>query len=345
MKKYIDKIMQVFFSPARMPHGFFDFFGSLKNIILSLFLVLGAYGASGQVTIVNYSFAGVAAYPASPTTTAAGISCAATSTQAFSTANGTATGTNAFTANTNTNPGAVRMQNSSGTNTKYWNFAVAGANLPDYRTFKIYFQSLRQNNGATTITVHYSLNGGAFTAFSSNTALITTSYSEIIINLPILVDNPTSLDIRLFASGASGNGELRLDNFQVQGICTPTQPSSITGSATPCLGSSQTYSVTNVAGVTYNWTFPAGWAQTAGGTTNSVTVTTAAGSGNITVTPTNVCGTGPAQTLAVVMTSTDDQNAAGTDSWIGHVYDGTNFNDYAGYFSEAITFNQKISKN
>ncbi len=345
MKIYADRFMQVFFSPARMPHGIFGISGSLKNLILLLLLVMGAFGAAGQVTIVNYSFAGVAAYPASPTTTATGVSCAATSTQAFSTANGTATGTNAFTANTNTNPGAVRMQNSSGTNTKYWNFAIAGANLPDYRTFRIYFQSLRANSGATTITVQYSLNGGAFTGFSSNTTTITTSYAETVINLPTLVDNPTSLDIRLFASGASGTGELRLDNFQVQGICTPIQPSAIIGSATPCLGSSQTYSVTNVSGVTYNWTFPAGWAQTAGGTTNSVTVTTAAGSGNITVTPTNACGTGPAQTLAVVMTSADDQNAAGTDTWIGHVYDGTNFNDYAGYFSEAITFNQNFGGN
>jgi LEA14-like dessication related protein len=79
----------------------------------------------------------------------------------------------------------------------------------------------------------------------------------------------------------------------------PAQPTTITGSASPCSGSSQIYSVTNVAGTTYNWTFPTGWSQTAGGTTNSVTVTTNGTAGTITVTPSNTCGSGTARTLAV----------------------------------------------
>ena len=79
----------------------------------------------------------------------------------------------------------------------------------------------------------------------------------------------------------------------------PAQPSAITGSAAPNVGSSQTYSVTNVTGTTYAWTFPTGWTQTAGGTTNSVTVTVGSGGGIISVTPSNVCGSGTAQTLAV----------------------------------------------
>ena len=83
----------------------------------------------------------------------------------------------------------------------------------------------------------------------------------------------------------------------------PAQPSAISGLTSPCSGSSQAYSVTNVAGVTYNWTFPpAGsplWSQTGGGTTNSITASTGSASGNITVTPSNVCGNGTARTLAV----------------------------------------------
>jgi hypothetical protein len=79
----------------------------------------------------------------------------------------------------------------------------------------------------------------------------------------------------------------------------PAQPSTITGNTTPCFGTSQTYSVTNVAGVTYNWTFPGGWTQTGGGTSNSVTVTVGANSGSITVTPSNACGNGTARTLGV----------------------------------------------
>jgi hypothetical protein len=81
----------------------------------------------------------------------------------------------------------------------------------------------------------------------------------------------------------------------------PSQPSAIAGSTTPDIGSSQTYSVTNVAGVTYAWAFPSGWTQTGGGTTNSVTVTVGNTNGNITCTPSNACGSGTAQTLAIAI--------------------------------------------
>ncbi len=83
-------------------------------------------------------------------------------------------------------------------------------------------------------------------------------------------------------------------------ISPPSQPSTIAGSATPLQNSSQIYSVTNVAGTTYTWTFPSDWIQTAGGTTNSVTVTVGIVAGNVTCTPSNDCGNGTASTLAVV---------------------------------------------
>ena len=81
----------------------------------------------------------------------------------------------------------------------------------------------------------------------------------------------------------------------------PAQPSTITGNASICSNSSQSYSVTNVAGVNYNWSFPAGWVQTAGTTTSSVTVTTNGTSGTVTVTPSNACGNGTARTLSVTV--------------------------------------------
>ncbi len=82
-------------------------------------------------------------------------------------------------------------------------------------------------------------------------------------------------------------------------ISKPAQPSVITGSTTSCVGSSQTYSVINVPGVTYTWTFPSGWTQTGGGTGNSVTVTAGSNIGDITVTPSNSCGTGATRSLTV----------------------------------------------
>jgi trimeric autotransporter adhesin len=100
----------------------------------------------------------------------------------------------------------------------------------------------------------------------------------------------------------------------------PGQPGTITGSTTPCFGSSQTYSVTNVAGVTYNWTFPSGWVQTGGTTTNSVTVTVGSGSGNVQVTPSNACGSGTARSLAVTVSN---PAAPGVTSPVNYCLDAT----------------------
>lgn len=111
----------------------------------------------------------------------------------------------------------------------------------------------------------------------------------------------TAGNISVTPSNGCGNGTAR--TLDVIPLNIPGQPSSISGNTSPCEGSSQVYSVTNTPGVTYSWTFPAGWTQTAGGNTNSVTVNVGTNSGNITVTPSNSCGSGTAQTLAVTVQS------------------------------------------
>ncbi len=123
---------------------------------------------------------------------------------------------------------------------------------------------------------------------------------------------PGSGDITCTPSNECGNGTAQ--TLAVASTTLPSQPSTITGSTTPCQGSSQSYSVTNVDGVTYTWTFPADWTQTGGGTTNSVTITVGAESGNITVTPSNECGNGTAQTLAVALTTLPAQPSTITGS-------------------------------
>ncbi len=78
----------------------------------------------------------------------------------------------------------------------------------------------------------------------------------------------------------------------------PPQPGAITGPTTFCSGSSNTYSITPIAGATsYTWTVPAGWSGSS--TTSSITTTAGANGGTISVTYTNACGTSPAQTLSV----------------------------------------------
>ncbi len=99
------------------------------------------------------------------------------------------------------------------------------------------------------------------------------------------------------------------DNVSIvlQTPVVPAQPSTITGTTTVCGGTSQTYSVTNVAGVTYTWALPSGWSGTS--TTNSITVTTGSSSGTITVTPSTSCGNGTARTLAVTISGNTPTNS------------------------------------
>ncbi len=93
----------------------------------------------------------------------------------------------------------------------------------------------------------------------------------------------------------------------------PAQPGSITGGTEQCENTSgHTYSVTNdVNVVTYNWSYT-GSGETISGIGNSVTYdfAAAATSGNIQVTGTNTCGTGPARTLGVTIETIPSQPAS-----------------------------------
>lgn len=83
---------------------------------------------------------------------------------------------------------------------------------------------------------------------------------------------------------------------------TPAQPGLITGSSTICSGTSNTYSISPVAGATsYTWTLPGGWSGTS--STTSITTTSSPTSGNISVTANVSCSSSSPQTLAVTVAS------------------------------------------
>ncbi len=85
---------------------------------------------------------------------------------------------------------------------------------------------------------------------------------------------------------------------------TNSTPSAIIGSSNVCASASNlTYSVTNVSGNTYNWTLPSGWSQSAGGTTNSITLTAGSAGGILSVTATNSCGTSSASTISITVSA------------------------------------------
>ncbi len=90
------------------------------------------------------------------------------------------------------------------------------------------------------------------------------------------------------------------------GCTVADQPGTITGNATACSGTSQTYSVTAVPGATgYIWSLPSGW--TGSSTTNSITVTTGTTSGNVSITASNSCGNSTPRTFAVTLSTVPAQ--------------------------------------
>lgn len=72
--------------------------------------------------------------------------------------------------------------------------------------------------------------------------------------------------------------------------CKAVTLAAITGPATACGFTPQTYTTTAVAGISYTWTVPSGWILTAGQGTNSITVTTSGSTGDVCVTGTQPTG-------------------------------------------------------
>jgi hypothetical protein len=119
----------------------------------------------------------------------------------------------------------------------------------------------------------------------------------------------TTNSINTTASATSGNITVTADNtcgssspqtLAITVNTAPATPGTISGSASICDGSSNTYSITAVPGATsYIWTLPGGWSGTS--TTNSINTTASGTSGNITVAADNTCGTSSSQTLVVTV--------------------------------------------
>jgi hypothetical protein len=82
-------------------------------------------------------------------------------------------------------------------------------------------------------------------------------------------------------------------------VSSPATPGAITGTSACANRTGVTYSVTPVAGTTYNWTVPVGAVITAGNSTNAITVDYGPFIGQVTVTASNACGTSQARVLNV----------------------------------------------
>ncbi|MBL4754919.1 MAG: fibronectin type III domain-containing protein [Flavobacteriales bacterium] len=151
--------------------------------------------------------------------------------------------------------------------------------------------SISQISGATSYT--WTVPAGATITGGQGTTAILLDYGS------------TSGNITVIAGNNCGTSPAQTLAITLQPV--PAQPSTITGNLSVCQGDNGiAYAVTNVAGVTYSWSYSgAGFTCMSGCATNSITADYSAGatSGTITVTPSNVCGSGMARTLAVTVNS------------------------------------------
>ncbi|MCO5267137.1 MAG: SprB repeat-containing protein, partial [Lentimicrobium sp.] len=69
------------------------------------------------------------------------------------------------------------------------------------------------------------------------------------------------------------------------------------------------------------------------------------GTYSVTVRDNYLCTATSSVSISEPAISPDDQTIAGTNTWTGHLYDGTNFNNYYGTFSESETFDQGFGGN
>jgi PKD repeat protein len=134
-----------------------------------------------------------------------------------------------------------------------------------------------------------------------------------------------------------GNGPTNYtDNTYVTVEAPAAQPSAITGNPNPCEFDLETYSVTNITGVSYTWTLPATW--TGNSTVNTINATIGSTNGTIQVTANNVCGASAASTLATSNCTVGIAEFAGNGSsiypnpaqdvlYINGVFDNSNFDN------------------
>ena len=136
--------------------------------------------------------------------------------------------------------------------------------------------------GATSYT--WTLPGGWTGTSTTNT--ITTTASA------------TSGNITVTANNACGSSAAQTLTITVNSLLT--MPGAISGPATICSGTSNSYSIGAVTGATsYSWSLPSGWSGTS--TTYNITTTASTTAGNIIVTANNSCGASSAQTLPITV--------------------------------------------
>ena len=174
--------------------------------------------------------------------------------------------------------------------------------------------SVPQVNG---VTYNWVLSSGGTLTENGNTATVnwTSSGSHTLIVTP---------------TNDCGNGSSTQITVTVNSV--PQQPSSFVGNTTVCIGT-ETYSVVGQANTNYVWSLSGGGALTYLGNTATINWTTA-GTYTLTVTPSNICGSGTARTITINVVNVPQQPTTiigldtvciGTQSYLTQPQVGVNY--------------------
>ncbi|MEI6683957.1 MAG: T9SS type A sorting domain-containing protein [Bacteroidota bacterium] len=173
------------------------------------------------------------------------------------------------------------------------------------------------NNSTTTVSFDYGLTVAYGSNIAATPATVTGMTPTAV--LATLTGLPTLTLYHYRCVGVNSAGTIYgTDMTFTTGCQTPVTPGAISGSTSVCQNQAGVvYSVPAITNATgYTWTVPTGASITAGAGTNSITVTYSptAVSGNVTVTGTNSCATGPTGSLAVTVNTLPVPTVTGTST-------------------------------
>ena len=197
------------------------------------------------------------------------------------------------------------------------------------------------------------LNGNTFTIESSQNYTTPSNFpngndgaSVSIIksfNIPVNTTNRTNYRVVISSSNPNAGFTFSALSNVFEVGSTPVTPTA-GNNGSICIGGTINLTASNITGATYNWTGPNGFASTAQNPTINNATINMVGTYSVTATV-NGCTSNPATTTVTGSLSTDDRTIRGLDSWVGQVYDGTNFNSYVGYYNTGLLFDENFGGN
>ncbi|MES2587442.1 MAG: N-acetylmuramoyl-L-alanine amidase [Bacteroidota bacterium] len=171
-----------------------------------------------------------------------------------------------------------------------------------------YNYSIAAVSGASSYT--WTVPSGSTITTGQNTNAISVTFSN------------TSGNVAVSANNVCGSSSLRTLSITTKAIAS--QPSTITGTASICSGTTNSYSIPTVSNATsYTWSVPSGSTISSGQNSTTISVLAGTTSGNISVSASNSCGTSALRTLAITSSSAPTQASAITGS--ASVCSGTSY--------------------